>query len=105
MECGGLPPLSPKRIGQQQNDPGEACLARLGVTLRPLRLCGRPIFLKFFSAPPLCPLCKAFDVDSAFPHESCFCKAANKFIASNGVNLFKSAPRIASTTETSIAAK
>jgi hypothetical protein len=29
MECGGLPPLSPKLNVQQQNDPGEACLARL----------------------------------------------------------------------------
>jgi hypothetical protein len=27
MECGGLPPLSPKLHARQQNDPGEACLA------------------------------------------------------------------------------
>jgi len=29
MECVGLPPLSPKLNVQRQNDPGEACLARL----------------------------------------------------------------------------
>jgi hypothetical protein len=29
MECGGSPPLSPKRNVRQQNAPGEACLARL----------------------------------------------------------------------------
>jgi hypothetical protein len=28
MECGGLPPLSPKLNVLQQNDLGEACLAR-----------------------------------------------------------------------------
>jgi len=38
-------------------------------------------------------------------HRSCFCKAANRFIASSGVNVFKSAERRASTTEASIAAK
>src|SRR5271155_2615604 len=38
-------------------------------------------------------------------HESCFCKAAKSTIASIGVNLFKSAERIASTTEASSAVK
>jgi hypothetical protein len=28
MECGGLPPFSPKRNVRQQSDPDEACFAR-----------------------------------------------------------------------------
>jgi hypothetical protein len=49
IECGGLPPLSSKLYGRQQNDLGEARLAHLGLSLRPLGFCGK---LRRLSAVP-----------------------------------------------------